>query len=66
MMKFTIGQEVRLKSGGPRMIIEDILSDDLYICTYIHNLAEFKKEIFHAEKLETAERLKYCPSILIE
>jgi uncharacterized protein YodC (DUF2158 family) len=66
MTKFNIGNEVRLKSGGPRMIVEDILPNNLFVCTYIHNLLEQKREMFSADKLEAADRLKYCPSILID
>ncbi len=66
MRKFTKGNEVRLKTGGPRMIVEDILPNNIIVCTYIYNFVDHKRELFSAENLETAERLKYCPRNLLE
>ena len=48
------------------MIVEDVLPNNIIVCTYIYNFVEQKRELFSSEKLETAERLKYCPRILLE
>lgn len=66
MSKFKKGDEVRLRYGGPRMVVEEILPGDRIRCSYIHNLIEQRTGIFETRQLESAERLKYCPHSLLE
>ena len=52
MIDFKPGQVVRLKSGGPRMTVKEILPDGRVVCQWEDKIV--KRAIFAAHTLELA------------
>lgn len=61
MMVFRKGKDVCLKSGGPRMTVEEITKDGMVVCNYISNNGEFSQKTFKPQELEYAERFRFIP-----
>lgn len=54
-MHFSIGDRVRLKSGGPVMTIEEISGDDIS-CVWFDNAGVVVRNIFNPQTIETAAK----------
>ena len=66
MIKIKKGNEVRLKTGGPRMTVEEVLSNGKALCSYIFDFREFRRDVFPVEKLELAGKFKFYPEELLD
>ena len=52
-MAFKKGDVVRLKSGGPKMTVSEIRSDDTLFCRWFDNKNNPQQGEFNPEELET-------------
>lgn len=51
-----IGRRMRSKGGGPTLVVQDLVSDEVVSCTWMNAMGKHKTETFSLSGLEDLDR----------
>ena len=51
-----IGRRMRSKAGGPTLVVQDLVSDEVVSCTWMNAMGKHKTETFSLSGLEDLDR----------